>query len=889
MEEKEYPFEFSVIMAVYNVEPWLRAAVDSVIDQDFGFEKVQLIMVDDGSTDDSGMVCDEYARRYPENMLVIHKKNGGASSARNAGARVAKGRYLNFMDPDDKLDRKVLSSVHAFFSEHEKETAIVAIPFRMFGLSHGPHPTNEKFSKGTRVINLQEEWWHVQMSLASGFFVSEVAKKYCFQEDLKMASAEDAKEILKILIQNPKLGVIDNVFYRYRRREGSQVSQNAKLMLSYTANLEDYCLWAIQHSIKEIGYVPKFIQFALLYHIQWKLREQELPSDLFTPETAEEYRRTLNEVLRYIDNDVIMRKKAIYTEQKSYAIMQKSRKFPEKVYSSGDLLFACENIVCFRMGEFSVVLEFAELTKDSFVVEGWIPYYTYLDVQKPDIYLKGSGIVFEGERIERTEKTKIAGTTVMERIGFKFVIPLADVKTMQFHFYCRTPYGNVRMRRIRYGKFFPISDEIASNYFWKNGWKLWGSRNRFFVSACGKQGHLASELAFLKELWKKNKVGYRKAVFARLACHVLKWFKRKPIWLICDKADRADDNGEAFFKYVQKFGHGKVKPIFLVGKGSKDYKRLSKIGKTVPYMSWRHKQLFLIADCIISAYSHNEIDNPFFEYNAPYRNLMQNCKFIFLQHGITKADVSKSLNRHHKNISGFVTAAETERNSILETPGYQYNEKNIWLTGFPRHDYLYHNEKKAIVIMPTWRQRLFGGYSAKNSRWTLKEGFRESEYYLFYQGLLNHYRLLKRAQELGYQINFVPHPILFPYIDEFSVPEPVKMWGTEVVYRDMFAENQLLVTDFSSVAFDFAYLRKPVLYAQFDISNYDEGYFNDVHDGFGEVEYDLESTVNRIIEYMENGCQLKDKYRERIEKFFAFNDQNNCKRVYEKIMEMERA
>lgn len=77
MEEKEYPFEFSVIMAVYNVEPWLRAAVDSVIDQDFGFEKVQLIMVDDGSTDDSGMICDEYARRYPENMLVIHKKTGG--------------------------------------------------------------------------------------------------------------------------------------------------------------------------------------------------------------------------------------------------------------------------------------------------------------------------------------------------------------------------------------------------------------------------------------------------------------------------------------------------------------------------------------------------------------------------------------------------------------------------------------------------------------------------------------------------------------------------------------------------------------------------------------------------------------------------------------------
>ena len=58
--------------------------------------------------------------------------------------------------------------------------------------------------------------------------------------------------------------------------------------------------------------------------------------------------------------------------------------------------------------------------------------------------------------------------------------------------------------------------------------------------------------------------------------------------------------------------------------------------------------------------------------------------------------------------------------------------------------------------------------------------------------------------------------------------------------------------------------------------------------GFGEVERDLEGTVNRIIEYMENGCQLKQKYRERIDKFFAFNDQNNCQRVYEAIMGLER-
>ena len=100
----------------------------------------------------------------------------------------------------------------------------------------------------------------------------------------------------------------------------------------------------------------------------------------------------------------------------------------------------------------------------------------------------------------------------------------------------------------------------------------------------------------------------------------------------------------------------------------------------------------------------------------------------------------------------------------------------------------------------------------------------------------------------------------------------------------------MILTDYSSAVFDFAYLRKPVLYTQFDKEEffkgehvYTQGYFDYERYGFGEVEYDLESTVDRIIEYMKNGCQLKEKYRKRIDNFFAFNDKNNCQRVYEAI------
>lgn len=122
--------------------------------------------------------------------------------------------------------------------------------------------------------------------------------------------------------------------------------------------------------------------------------------------------------------------------------------------------------------------------------------------------------------------------------------------------------------------------------------------------------------------------------------------------------------------------------------------------------------------------------------------------------------------------------------------------------------------------------------------------------------------------------------------------EKVHFCSIKTKYRDIFAESALVITDYSSVAFDFAYLRKPVLYCQFDREDFfarqfDKGYFDYVRDGFGEVTYNLDDTVNKIIEYMESNCTLKEQYRSRINRFFAFHDRNNCQRVYEAIKSLK--
>lgn len=344
--------------------------------------------------------------------------------------------------------------------------------------------------------------------------------------------------------------------------------------------------------------------------------------------------------------------------------------------------------------------------------------------------------------------------------------------------------------------------------------------------------------------------------------------------------------------YLQQ--HKEIDAYFVLSSDSKDYDRLNKIGKTINYLSETHILLHLMADRIISSSADDYVMNPFGSNEKFYRDLLNKKQKVFLQHGITQNDISSWLNRYKENISMFVTVALPERNSILKGK-YFYDEKVVKLTGFPRYDRLENKPLKQIAIMPTWRKELnryeASGYSqyAIDGMKHYHESLKESNYFRYYNSLINHAKLIENAEKYGYKIVFMPHPNMQPYVNWFDKNPAVRFCSVDVKYRDIISESSLAVTDYSSVVFDFAYLRKPIIYTQFDKNkffseHFNQGYFICERDGFGEVEYDLESTVNRIIEYMENNCQLKEKYKERIEKFFGFHDRNNCKRTFDAIL-----
>lgn len=113
--------EISIIVPVYNVEKYIRRCINSILDQTF--KSFELILVDDGSHDDSGLICDEYKRR-DNRIQVIHKENGGLSDARNSGIEAIRGRYVTFIDSDDWVSKNYLSVLYELLNEKSAEISI---------------------------------------------------------------------------------------------------------------------------------------------------------------------------------------------------------------------------------------------------------------------------------------------------------------------------------------------------------------------------------------------------------------------------------------------------------------------------------------------------------------------------------------------------------------------------------------------------------------------------------------------------------------------------------------------------------------------------------------------------------------------------------------------
>lgn len=885
-----HKFKFSFVMPVYNVERYLDEAVKSILAQSMDFEKnVEIIFINDGSTDSSEDICIKYQKKYPNNVKYIKQENLGVSAARNTGIDIAQGKYLSFLDADDILSPDALELSYQFLEKHHEEIDFVAIKMKFFGASTGDHMLNYKFSHD-RVVDIYKDFESIQLSSSSTFIKSSTIKELNIRYAPGIKYSEDSRFLTEILLRRGKYGVLQKPTYYYRKRYdfGSAIGGSAQNKDWYLVTPESVYLYLIRLSQNIAGETLRYIQYLIAYDLQWRYR-QTTQSTLSNKELTS-YKSKLKRVLRYIDDDIILAQKNISIQHKMFILSQKHGQGLYKDIKKEGLRYTLNGqlIYNYRKSMESVQVDLIEVEDDQILIEGKLQG---LILESANLYVFYNGKYYDLSTTDRPSQMTFLGEPIPQQFSFKVNLPITFGSSIKFSLIIDRYEKTLP---IETHKFARLNNTVGRSYRYVNGVILEKLYSRIIVSKGSHVYRTWRELAYGLSMLKNKRV--RSELF-RLAYFLTKPFFRKDVWLFSDRPFNAGDNAEALFTYCQKLNTKTEKYVFTVSKKSEDYNRLKKIGKVVGYNSLKHKLLFLNAEFIISSHADDFVINAFSHRESSLSDLYS-FDFIFLQHGITHHDISGWLNKHNKNIKLFITSSKKEYDSILND-GYGYNKTEVVLTGMPRYDMLTKSKvQNRVIIAPTWRRNIAIRSEVVDGRREYISSFKETEYYKFFRDLMTNKRFQEALRSRGMKAEFYLHPAFSNQSDDFQAAisngNLVEVKTPPYNYKEAFSKGSILLTDYSSVAFDFAYLFKPVLYSQFDKKNFYKvhtitkpGYFSYETDGFGPVTYNLESTIDALVRTIMEGSKMEGKYKQRVRRFFYKTDKNNSERVYKEIVKLK--
>lgn len=227
-------YKVSIIVPIYNVEKYLEKCIVSLMEQTY--KKIEIILIDDGSKDSSGIICDQYAKR-DSRILVIHKKNGGLSSSRAAGIDAASGEYIMIVDGDDWIEPNTVeiciskiknnSSVDCVLFSYIKEFSRSSVSMHILDSSKMFSPEEAEDKVYRRLFGLSDyELNHPErmdniVSCCMKLYKSDIARKGRFFDNRVVGSCEDALFNMYALHNCKSIIYIDECFYHYRKIETS--------------------------------------------------------------------------------------------------------------------------------------------------------------------------------------------------------------------------------------------------------------------------------------------------------------------------------------------------------------------------------------------------------------------------------------------------------------------------------------------------------------------------------------------------------------------------------------------------------------------------------------------------------------------------------------------
>jgi len=630
-----YEYQFSVIIAIYNTGRYLKDSIDSILKQSIGFEKIQIILVNDGSIDETEQISLKYKNKYPKNIIYLKNDHKGVSFARNIGLNYAKGKYINFLDADDKWNENAFKYASLILSIYKK-IDIVACRMIFFELTESYHPLDYKFYK-TRIVNLTEEYNCIQLSTSSSFFRSSSIKNKKFEEGIFVG--EDTRFLNTQLLHKPLIGIVKEAIYYYRRRaDSSSTIQNKYLndnfYFSIIKKVDEYLM---EYSNKLYKRIMPFIQFYVAYNTLFRIVS---PSYKYlTRCNFKKYNKLVENILKKIDDKYILEQKILSLNEKFLALSIKYHRDMKDniVYINNSFLYYGYLLIDLTKNKSILVWRILEIDNNILHLEGKdnlflsSDYYFY--------FIKIGDIIFYPKYYHYSGYDSITmfGNTHKGR-NVVFDIPLKKNSSVIIKTYINFK-GQISEIITSFGWYAHIPN-LENGYYNSGDYILKIFDNRIIIYPYNKSLIKICEINYQKELAR-----IRKSYIIKYRNKYMKYkeenkFKKNEVWIINDKMNHAGDNGEFLFRFLKEKNPKNIDFYFVLKRNCSDFKRLHSLGNLLEYGSEIYLDIFLKSTKIISSIYEPWVDNPFGK-DHKYISDLFHFDFIYISNGIIKDDLSK--------------------------------------------------------------------------------------------------------------------------------------------------------------------------------------------------------------------------------------------------------
>ncbi|PEJ59466.1 teichoic acid biosynthesis protein B [Bacillus sp. AFS002410] len=906
-------YKVSVIVINYNKENYIEECLRSVAKQ--SLNQIECVIVDDGSTDGSLDIIEKFVEKH-KNFKLVKQANSGPSAARNNGIKNATGEYLAFLDGDDWAFPNAYEQLYKLAKKHQADSAVGNILCFNEMKSYRLNYMNELFLRKLPVVRqiLKNSELVKTPSASNKLFKRDmiVSNQILFDTDLRVG--EDLLFTQKGLIQSNKTVVkdIDVIGYRVNDSSSSLIKAGS---INFFIQLVD-----LQQKLSEYFKSHK-IQDQLI-HIERRqlqffidsifLKGNRLPDDekIALAQAGQQYLAALtnqellvnelNETKAFlchlmnqndgislqkwieIINDLSIQKENVIAGDKIYSYL--INYFPQ--YK--DQLIINDLVI-------NHVLEDISLHGDRLTIRGYafIKNLSTEDVKKEFVFRnqKGNEKIIELRPMLRTDVTfmeskntsnynwagyETVDVSLLEVLGNgkwdlfirlkkdRLVVEQPVIVFLTQHRNKMKPTTVSGKQLIAQFRNLKLSILIR-NKTAKNGLNLWISNMKRTVR---------SDAAFLL---KKD----FHSLFAVILYKLFGWyFRSKKIWLVGERRDTAQDNSYHLYKYIRT-NHPEINCYYIIDKNSPDYRHVQDLGNIIQFGSFLHSFYMLVCIKTINSYAEhaNMYTQTYKNVNRQYPEWQQNKK-IFIQHGVIGVSrVNQALNKNEYGYSLFVTSSEFERNHIIEEFGYKEDE--VVVTGLARWDALKDTSTgNEILFMPTWRNWIKSRDALEDSRYM-------KSLILF----LSNKKLHHLLEKYNKTITFYPHyqtQLLWGELPFFHERIHIVKQGEETV-QNLLKRHSLLITDYSTVSFDFVYMEKPVIFYQFDYDefysrHYNEGPINHKTDLFGkacDTEDEVLSELERIINH---NMKIDEDYLIKSNKFMNRNNSLHTEAIFHEIL-----